>query len=63
MITTAMTKIKELKKYIPLLIICALSTEIFTSLWEYSIDFYLNSINIMRQLMKRELKSYLHIRG
>lgn len=39
MITTAMTKIKELKKYIPLLIICALSTEIFTSLWEYSIDF------------------------
>ncbi|EGG71326.1 CPBP family intramembrane glutamic endopeptidase [Staphylococcus epidermidis] len=39
MITTAMTKIKELKKYIPLLIICALSTEVFTSLWEYSIDF------------------------
>ena len=62
MITIAMTKIKELKNIYHYLLFCVKHRG-FTSLWEYSIDFYLNNINIMRQLMKKELKSYLHIRG
>ena len=62
MITIAMTKIKELKIYTITYYLCVKHRG-FTSLWEYSIDFYLNNINIMRQLMKKELKSYLHIRG
>ena len=57
-----MTKIKRIKKYIPLLIICALSTEFLQVFGNIQLIFteqyqYYETVN------EEELKSYLHILG